>query len=356
MTKLQHLADYTDKRIIAGIDVHKKSWNVTLYYENRFLRTFSQPPAVDALTSLLRHDYPGAHYLCGYESGFSGFWIQRQFQQKGIECYVVHAADIPSTQKHKTIKTDTIDSHSLAQALSAGTVHSVYIPDPETESHRSLIRYRKRILCDMRRCKNRIRSFLFHFGYIVPDQFGTNWSNRFIKWLKDFELNQSMSRTTLNHMIVQLELLRSRLLEINRDIRQLQQSERYNSLLKNLVSVPGIGPLTAITLITEIVDMKRFSSFRQLNSFVGLYPMEYSSGEHVYKGNITIRSNHYLRDSLVEASWVSIRHDPALMLVYQDWKCRMTAKRAIVKIARKILSRIRYVWMNETPYVKGLLK
>jgi len=268
----------------------------------------------------------------------------------------LHSADIPQTHKHKTAKTDAIDSHLIAQALSAGTVNSIYIPELEVEGHRSLIRHRDRLQKDIHRCKNRIRSLLFQFGYIVPDRFANNWSNKFIQWLKTFETDQHSIRTTLNHMIEQMEILRASLLRVNKDIRSLQQNEKHKTLMTNLLSVPGVGPLIAITLITEIADMRRFGSFRQLNSFVGLYPMEYSSGEHEYKGNITIRHNMYLRKLLLEASWIAIRHDPALFLTFEEWKRRMTAKRAIVKIARKLLSRIRHVWLNNITYTKGVVK
>lgn len=356
MTKLRQFADFTNKQIFVGIDVHKKSWSVTLFYEKNYLRTFSQPPSVEALEKLLKRDYPGADYLCGYESGYSGFWIQRQFQERSINCHVLHSADIPQTHKHKTAKTDAIDSHLIAQALSAGTVNSIYIPDLDIEGHRSLIRHRDRVQRDIHRCKNRIRSLLFQFGYEVPNCYGNSWSNKFIQWLKTFEIDQYSIRITLNHMIEQLDILRGSLLRVNKDIRSLQQSDKYKKLMSTLLSVPGVGPLTALTLITEIADIKRFGSFRQLNSFVGLYPMEYSSGEHEYKGNITIRHNLYLRKLLVEASWTAIRHDPALLLVFEEWKRRMTAKRAIVKVARKLLSRIRHIWLNNTTYSKGVVK
>jgi len=356
MTKVQQFADFTDKRVFVGIDVHRKSWNITLFFENHFLRTFTQPPSVDALYKLLRKDYPGADYLCGYESGFSGFWIKRQLHEKGINCHVLHAADIPRTNKQKITKTDTIDSRGIAQALSAGIVNSIYIPDPEIESHRSLIRYRTRLQRDIGRCRNRIQSLLIQFGYHVPEQFKDSRSKKYLKWLKSFDVNQQVLRTTLNHMIEQLEILRGNLLRVNKDIRQLQEEPQYKFLMAILTSVPGVGPLTAITLITEIVDIKRFGSFRELNSFVGLYPMEYSSGEHEYKGRITVRHNVYLRELLVEAAWTAIHHDPALLLVFEEWKRRMTVKRAIVKIARKLLSRIRHVWINETVYVRGIVK
>ena len=136
----------------------------------------------------------------------------------------------------------------------------------------------------------------------------------------------------------------------------LQNSQKYKQRLQWLVSIPGIGPLTAITLLTELIDIRRFSSFRHLNSFVGLYPMEHSTGEDEHKGSIMIRHNKHLRKILVENSWVAIRHDPALTLAFNHLTIRMTSKRAIVKIARKLLSRIRYVLMNETLYTKGIVK
>jgi transposase len=356
MTKLLQFADLSNKHIFVGIDVHKKNWSVSLYYESEYLRTFNQPPAVEVIEKLLRRDYPGAEYICGYESGFCGFWIQRQFTQRGIMCKVLHAADIPKAQKHKISKTDFIDSQSIAQALSAGTVNSIYIPDPELESSRSLIRQRERVIRDIKRCKNRIRSLLFQYGYVVPDCLENAWSNKFIQWLEVFDIEQPVVRKTLNHMIEQLQLLRGSFLRVNKDIRQLQKAERYKALMDRLLSIPGVGPLTAITLITEIGDINRFSSFRRLNSFVGLYPMEYSSGEHEYKGKITIRQNKYLRKLLIEASWAAIRHDPALLLAFNHWKSRMTPKRAIVKVARKLLSRINYIWINKTSYVKNVVK
>lgn len=356
MTKLNQIAEFTNKQVFVGIDVHKKSWSVSLFFEDSFVRTFTQPPSVEALEKFLRKEFPGATYLCGYESGFSGFWIQRQLEQRKINCHVLHPGDIPHTQKRKTAKTDAVDSRSIAQALSARTVSSIYIPDPEIESDRLLIRHRDRLLRDIHRCKNRIRGLLLHFGYTVPEQYSSGWSNKFLDWLKTFPIDQSITRTTLNHMIGQLDVLRSSLLLVNKDVRLLQESDKYRPLMTLLLSIPGVGPLSAITLLTEIADIKRFRSFRQLNSFVGLYPSEYSSGEHQYKGNITFRHNKYLRKMLTESAWTAIRHDPALMLTFKDWEHRMTRKRALVKTARKLLSRIRYVWLNETMYEKGVVK
>ena len=98
-------------------------------------------------------------------------------------------------------------------------------------------------------------------------------------------------------------------------------------------------------------------SFYQLNSFIGLLPSEHSSGEKELKGRLTLRRHHQLRSDLVECAWTAKRTDPALSLFYHDQLKRgKEPKLIIVKIARKLLSRIRYVWLNEKPYESGVVK
>jgi transposase len=355
-TKLRQKADFTNKNIFAGMDVHKKSWTISIYCEQDYLRTFTQPPQTEALVKLLHRDYPGGTYTCGYEAGFIGFWISRALNSQDIKCKVLHPADIPQTGKRKTIKRDSIDSKGIAQALAMDLVRSVHIPDSEVERDRTIIRYRQRLQQDIRRCKNRIQGLLFQFGIDTPANYRSSWSKKFIIWLKEIKPLLGSAGTTLDHMIGQLELLRKTLLEVNRSIRSMQESEKYHRQVDLLRTIPGIGSLSAITILTELDDIHRFSNFRQLNSYVGLYPMEYSSGETDRKGSITVRKNNFLRSLLIEVAWISIRHDPALIQVFQEWRLRMTAKRAIVKIARKLLSRIRFVLINESCYEKGIIK
>jgi transposase len=355
-TNLKQKVNYTGKNIFVGMDVHRNSWNISLFFEKSFVRSFTQQPSVDSLERLLKRDYPGATYLCGYESGFCGFWIQRKLQQRDITCRVLHAADIPQTAKQKLMKRDPVDSKKIGYALSSEESNSIFVPDEESERDRSLVRYRDRIQKDLTRCKNRIRSFLYQFGIDLPDKFSNGWSNRFIQWLGETDQVKSSARIALNHMVEQMIMHRRMLLKVNKDIRALQNSEKYKQRMQWLLSIPGIGPLTAIIILVEIIDIHRFSSFRQLNSFVGLYPMEHSTGEDEHKGAITIRHNKHMRKIFVEDAWTAVRHDPALTLAFNQLTLRMTSKRAIVKIARKLLSRVRFVLMNETMYEKGIVK
>lgn len=234
----------------------------------------------------------------------------------------------------------------------------IYIPCEEQEADRHLVRQRKKIWRDLVRCKNRIKGFLDYKGIAVPQQYdNANWSRNFISWLSALHFEYSSNRVTLDYQIKEMELLRKELLSISNSIRKLMRSKKYNQLYYLLRTVTGIGPLTAASLLTEIGDMNRFQSFYHLNSFIGLMPMEHSSGEREMKGRIAVRKHRQLRSDLVECAWTAKRTDPALALYYSEQiRKGKNGKAAIVKVARKLLSRIRYVWLSGEPYQTAIVK
>lgn len=356
MTKVK--TNFASQTIYVGLDVHKRSWNAALYLNDQYLRNIHQPPSPQALYKFLTTSYPGANYVCAYEGGKFGYWIQRQLTSRGVECIVVNPADIPATHKDEVSKTDARDARGIAMALQCGQLRGIYIPGVQQESDRCLVRHRKKIWRDLVRCKNRIKGFLDYTGVILPDKFSnSNWSRNFMVWLSELSFEFGSSRTTLDYMIREAELLRKELLSISNDIRKLMRSKEYKKLYYLLRTVTGIGPLTTASLLTEIGDMKRFASFYELNSFIGLLPSEHSSGERELKGRLTIRRHRQLRSDLIECAWTAKRTDPALSLFYSEQLKRgKEPKLIIVKIARKLLSRIRYVWLSEKPYERGITK
>lgn len=356
MTKVK--TNFSDQTIYVGLDVHKHSWNAALYLNENYLRNVHQPPSPQALSRFLQTNYPGADYVCAYESGKFGFWIQRQLTNKGVNCIVVNPADIPATHKDEVSKTDPRDARAIAMALRCGQLRGINIPTIQQESDRSLVRQRKKIWRDLVRCKNRIKGFLDYTGIVIPDKFSnSNWSRNFMQWLAAIKFEYDSCRMTLSYMIREAELLRKELLSISNDIRKLMRSKEYKKLYYLLRTITGIGPLTTASLITEIGNMKRFASFYELNSFIGLLPSEHSSGERESKGRLTVRRHRQLRSDLIECAWTAKRTDPALSLFYSEQLKRgKEPKLIIVKIARKLLSRIRYVWLTEKPYEKGVTK
>lgn len=356
MTKLNQKVDFSGQTIYVGLDVHLESWQVSIYYQQKFIKAFTQPASVDALHAYLTSNYPGGFYQCAYESGFCGYWIQRELKKKNVECIVVNPADVPQTDKGAKNKSDKFDSRRIGESLQGGLLRGIYIPSIILESDRQLVRCSARFTSDLTRTKNRIKGMLYLLGIKIPEQFSkdSRWSNRFLTWLKELPFEHESSRIVLNHQLTIVENIRKQKLSVLKEIRKLLLQERYQPIAKCLLSIPGVGPFTAATLLTEIGDMNRFESFKQLNSFVGFCPTHHGSGDREYDGKITSRQNMQLRSLLIEAAWVAISNDPALTKAYAELKLKLGGKRAIIKIARKLLNRIRYVWINKKEYEKGI--
>lgn len=348
--------DFKNKELFIGLDVHKKSWSVSIFSTESHFKTFSQPSCPKALKVYLDRHFPNATIKCAYEASKFGFWIQRELSSYGYECLVVNPADIPSTHKENTEKTDPVDSRKIGRSLRAGQLTGVHVPDIEIEGLRQLFRYRKRLWADLVRTKNRIKDRVCANGTKLPARFdNAQWTRAFLKWLKELELPSTSARATLDLLLEQYDMLKSHLLKTGIAVRKTLRQKGHKELGKLLRGIPGIGPLTAVQLIVEIEDINRFPSFRHFNSFIGLKPTSHSSGEKERNGFMTNRRHNSLRSSIVECSWTAIQQDPALLASYEEFKKRMNGKRAIVKIARKLLSRIYHVWKTREPYEFGLV-
>lgn len=356
-TKTRETVSFKGQTINIGLDVHKKNWSASIYLGDSFVKTFHQESTGTILLQHLKANYPDAIYKACYEAGFCGFSVQRELTSLGVECCVVNAADIPQTNKGMLSKTDAADSRRIGEAFSKGLLKPIYIPTSSTEADRNLVRYRKRVQEDLKAKKQGIKSCLFILGLKIPPEHDKSyWTNNFITWLKELVITDSSNKITVSLLIDDVLLLRKRLLETNKRLRVLSQSENYATTYKLITSTPGIGLITAMTLITEIGDINRFDSFTKFNSFIGLCPSEYSSGERIHKGKMTKRSHKTIRALIIESSWIAIRNDPALALKYHELKDSKTPKRAIVIIARKLLSRLFTVWKTKTEYENGVIK
>ena len=349
--------DFSNLQLYIGIDVHKRQWSVSIYTDSAHHRTFSQPSTPQALKSYLDHHFPGAKVVCAYEACKLGYWIHRALTGYGYTCLVVNPADIPTSDQEKTNKTDPIDSRKIAKSLRGGLLKAIHVPDESTEGDRHLFRYRRKLLGDLTRVKNRIKDKFLFTGTSLPPEFdNSNWSKAFLRWLKQAHLPDAHTRICVDMLLEQYDFLYRHFLKTSIEVRKLQRDSRYKLRAKLLRTIPGIGPLTTVELLTEIADIHRFPSFKKFNSFIGLKPSSHSTGERDWKGKITYRQHKGLRSSLIECAWTTISKDPVMLQRYDELRKRLTGKRAIVKIARKLVSRIYYVLKNEKPYEVGLVK
>jgi transposase len=131
-TQVTKKIDFTGKQFFIGLDVHKKSWSVTILTEGTEHRTFTQPPDPESLYSYLQRMFPGGSYHSAYEAGFCGYVIHRRLNELGINNIVINAADIPTSQKDKLQKRDPVDSRKIARSLEKGSLHGIHIFDRGT--------------------------------------------------------------------------------------------------------------------------------------------------------------------------------------------------------------------------------
>lgn len=337
-----------------GLDVHKKNFKVTIRNNGRELKTYSMESQPKKLKEYMKRNYPGGHYNSVYEAGFSGNWIHRELTKYGFKNLIINPADVPTKQKERTNKTDKVDSRKLARELENGSLEAIYVPSREEESLRNISRLRFQIVKEKTRIKNRIISFLDLHGIVLPpDTEEKHWTKRFITKIREIEFKERYNKIYIDNLLEELEHQRKRNLEILREIRKISDSTEVIGYLR---SVPGIGVIISFTLYAELYKMDRFKGIDQLASIVGLVPSVSESDEKKYDKGLTYRANKYLRPLMIEASWKAISKDPALTMAFNEYCKRMSKQKAIVRIAKKLLSRIRYVWNNKKEYVEGVIE
>ncbi len=334
-----------------GLDVHHKNWKVTIRTMGMEVKTMVMPPDPRKLHAHMTRNYPGGRYRSVYEAGFSGFWAHRQLTELGFANRVVHAADVPTSDKERRQKEDARDSRKLARCLENGELEPIHIPDPHIESLRSLCRLRERSRSHLTRLKNRIKGHLKYYGIpMSEDAPYRHWSGLFIARLEALCSEPGPRSECLSITLDGLREESRRLALITRKLRahcREGEAARITGLLR---TIPGIGPKTAFSLYTEVQAIDRFPNLDKLNSFLGLIPSTDSSGEDEKATGITPRRNRRLRALLIEASWVAIRHDPELLRAFSKLSGRMKKQAAIVRIAKKLAARVAYVWRTGTPY------
>jgi transposase len=349
---------FDGQSIYVGIDCHKKNWTVTILGEQYEHKTMSQNPDPDILASYLKRNFPGADYSAVYEAGFNGFYSCRRLRELGINCNVIHAADVPTRQKEKIQKMDPVDSRKLARSLRGKEFEAIHVPELSLEADRALVRQRFRIMKDVTRIKARVRSLLFQFNISVPDRFTLgqtrSWSKVYINWLKELPIEHESLKQTLDNYIRTGELQRNELLSVNRQVRALSQNDTYRNNYNLLISIPGIGFLTSMTFLVQIGDIRRFERLDDLCDYIGLVPMMHCSGDKMSTGKLINRGRKELKIMIIEAAWEAVRLDPALMVKFNELAKRMNKNKAIIRIARKLVSRMRFVLMTQKPYTLGI--
>ncbi len=314
---------------------------------------FSQDPDELILKRHFEKNYPGATLKVVYEAGFCGFEIQRSLTASGVDCIVVNAADVPSSDKDRKRKDDKRDARKLSVELSKGNLHGIYIPEKQMQAARSLVRQRHRLVEDQTRCVNRIKHLLMNNG-IKTGEKTDRMSLKLIRKIQALNCMPELMKNTLGFAIEQYLQIRRILKDITLALRNLSGQEPFVKVQRILQSIDGIGLINAMVIQTEIGDITRFRRLDSLCDYVGFVPDIYSSNDKTVILGMSQRGNSFLRDAIIESSWMLIRKDPAMLMKYNEYRSRMSSNKAIVRISKHSLSRIRFLWRNEQTYVRGI--
>jgi transposase len=190
---------------------------------------------------------------------------------------------------------------------------------------------------------------------ITAGEKSERWSLRFIKKLQQLDCGSISLKSSLRFAIEQYVQTRRILKEITLAIRGLSKEEPFKKVQAVLQSIDGIGLINGMVIQTEIGEIHRFKRLDSLCDYAGFVPDIYSTNDKTVVRGISKRGNEFLRETFIESSWVLIRKDPAMLMKYNEYRNRMSANKAIVRIAKHLLSRIRFLWKNEQVYVRGII-
>lgn len=253
----------------------------------------------NSLTSLFKARYRRTTNFTAYEAGPCGYKIYRHLRRKGIDCVVVAPSLIPKKPGDR-IKNDRRDAKNLALLHRSGELTAVYVPDPEDEAVRDLVRTRKDIQESVKKLKQRINGFLLRLGIVYTGK--TRWTKAHIKWLKDLKMPHPVQQLAMTEYIGAMEDHKKRIQRIDTAIADACQTWRLLPMVKAFQALRGVAMLHAVTIVSEGGDLNRFNKAGQLMAFAGLVPSECSSGEKNARGAITKTGNAHLRKALIEAA------------------------------------------------------
>lgn len=285
-----------------GLDVHKDTISVAVARVGRdpeSLGTISNTP--EAVAKLMRRLGPAKNLKVCYEAGPCGYAVFRQLQKLGIHCIVVAPSLVPQRAGDR-VKTDRRDALKLARLLRSGELVPVWVPDEAQEALRDLVRAREDIIEDRLRKRHQLSKFLLRLELRPPEKMKA-WSKKYRRWLDGLKLVLPAQQIVLREYMQALHETELRLQRLEAELAELAKDFPHAAVIAALQSLRGVGLLTAVTLVAELGEIRRFETARQLMAYAGLVPSEHSSGRSQRRGGITKCGNAHVRRVIVESAW-----------------------------------------------------
>jgi transposase len=293
-----------DERIkfFIGLDAHKDTTSVAVCEASREPARFAGTigPDVRVLLKLLAKAGDPAQVSVVYEAGPTGYGLYRELSHRGYRCEIVAPSLIPRRPGDR-IKNDRRDCARLAELSRAGELKPIWVPDQAHEALRNLWRAREDAVGMRLKTRQQLKAFLLRQARRYPGK--TSWTKSHERWIADQRFDHEADRIALAEYQLAVQSAEQRVQRLTHALTDAVQGWRFEPVVAALRALRGIDTVSAIGLVTEIGDIGRFATARQLMGYLGLVPSEHSSGNSIRRGSITKTGNAHARRLLTEAAW-----------------------------------------------------
>lgn len=316
-----------------GLDISLKETAISIRQDGKRIWRGRCPSDPKLLARMIRMHAPHARRVV-FETGPLSTWFYHALTAERVPAICIEARHAQKVLNETLNKTDANDADGLAQLAEAGFYKVVRVKAFDSMLTRTLVGARNQLLSISVQLSNQVRGLMKTFGLIVPKGTGRVFDGH-VKSLLDG--NDDLARIILPLLDAWRDI-RRRAAELD---RQLLAMARQSQAVKRLMTIPGIGTITAVSYVAAIEDPDHFRTSRSVGAWLGLTTRRYQSGEVDYDGHISRRGDNRLRGLLYEAATVLLTRTGARA------ECRLKAwglklrerlgfKRAAVAVARKL--------------------
>jgi transposase len=345
-----------DYNAFIGLDVDKNNFSFTICNHAQQKISKRIPSNPEHLYNYIKKEFDCKKVICAYEAGPTGFNLYDYLRSKGISCFITTPSSIPKAPNER-VKNNRIDSGKIADHLMSGKLKPIRVPEGTYRELRHLAMIREEYSAKRKVAKQQIKALLLYENlYSLIQDAGRDWSIRYLHILRIIPCSFAV-RQRLDRLLDDLDYAHQKLLWINKTLTTYcQEHEEIRPYIHYLQSIPGIGFVIAVSILGKIGDPVYLRNPRELAAFMGLVPIEHSTGDSIHRGSITRLGDKTIRFMMIEAAWVAIRFDKQLGQFYYRVKSKhhshFASKVAITAVARKLTQIIYRVLKDKREYIQ----
>jgi transposase len=291
--------------LFIGLDVHTDSIAVSLAPSDsievrRYGLIGGGHDDVLRLAKKLQAAHPQRPLRFCYEAGPHGYPLCRCLSAHGHDCILVAPSKMPRKPGER-VKTNRRDADQLARLHRAGELAAIYVPEPQDEAVRDLIRARYQVQRQQHRARQQLKMFLLRHNLRYAGS--KPWTPKHLRYLASVKMPYPEQQYVFQEMVNVISEATDRLGRYQAQIERVIPGWRWEPVVRALMGMRGLALLNAATLVAELGDLHRFATARQLMGYLGLVPSEASTGTDRQQGGITKMGNGIARRALIEAAW-----------------------------------------------------